>query len=1180
MKRPTIGMTTTVLLSTHIIPITSSFALIGSTSSAKNQHRHLSELPSLYGIDNFNRYGRKSSIARGVSFSVDGVDGGASAGSGNSMSNGISRSIDEKLDWVEEAARKTSSLFDKEETAEEIATEQELDSRKQELEDRRITLSLGKTQQIATSTITYTVELPLLVETTNLLNSNSVIPNSKLGLTLGQIAPGRVFTSYELDCDTVSIQLKPTTGEILAEDSDTRQKRDRIITDQFLSTIDDKFSGVIVTAVIKNSPGWEAGIRPGDIVSAVSATIGDALWPKSTLDGVRSALISRQQTRAVMGVASNKQSSIQFQMKRLALYCEQQHQQQTTGTRFTDSTSASAIGIRTDNQYELTIRRPLGFNIRESTDRSGYVEVVSINENASNLVRYGVQVGDKIVAIDSSFGDQLLRPASSTVEGVVAACTGRLPGQPVTIRFVRSSSSPTVVNSAVLENVEQTSTVGEPAITAKPTMAPLNVEELRVRCRTILKRYANEDTTVVKTSVTKSLEKFPALVADKVVDALASASAEMDCYTLLLIMNAYLLGGKPTKAIRIFEASTGFAGDGTIVSTPAIIYGKNDTTSRIYPTESCLNIYTCTALLRAHSARNDFASVQRVILAMEGKSGEILENDDKSFEVAPWPWTGSLGSLRPDTVCYNIAIAAAEKVGGAKAVNDAIALFNRMSSSVTTSPSFVVGSIKKKVPSEAVAGPEKNLVTFNTLLSILCNEGRAEDGLEIFNQMNSLGLKPDKFTYTSLIKICKTENDLDELLYDMRARGIQADIVTYNTIIQSLCDMKKWTKATKLISEMESKNISPDSTTYGLLMNGILKDGKANACLTLFETACASSRTEKFTRDVYLYTIAISAASKLGDHQRALELIGRMNTVGVKPNMKTLTAVMVACLSSNQPSLAVDVYYKIDKPDGYAITQGIQALCKNGKLIDAANIIITQKEGTISGKQMMYNYHTLLTSALEQDQYDLAKDIFVDLLRKGYIPNKVIYTSLLDVFELTTIGKRKMQTTFKKNGFVERNRSVDIQRFEFLLFVVDSLQRRFLPVEGYLFDAILWLGNELRGIPQRVVQSMKDVRNININVSNNEVFDNSRSEPEARESESKQTGSIPNMFHSWEEVFKSFTTSRPKDDLSLNLFPPLRVRRPATLRKVNNEGSKTKTIRATMTRRQQFKPNNRNNTND
>merc|ERR1740133_883757 len=158
------------------------------------------------------------------------------------------------------------------------------------------------------------------------------------------------------------------------------------------------------------------GKRGGGLkmVISSSATIGNSMWPKSTLDGVKSSVLSR---KAVT-------ESIQFEFQRL---------------------DAETV---VDNQYELTLTRPIGLNLKETED--GYVEIIGFTPKASKLVRYAVKVSDRIIAVDSSLGDRMW--PVSTVEGVISSVTARLPGQQITFRFERSSDTNIINNISTNNN--------------------------------------------------------------------------------------------------------------------------------------------------------------------------------------------------------------------------------------------------------------------------------------------------------------------------------------------------------------------------------------------------------------------------------------------------------------------------------------------------------------------------------------------------------------------------------------------------------------------------------------------------------------------------------------------------------------------------------------------------------
>merc|ERR1712127_800700 len=228
------------------------------------------------------------------------------------------------------------------------------------------------------------------------------------------------------------------------------------------------------------------------------------------------------------------------------------------------------------------------------------------------------------------------------------------------------------------------------------------------------------------------------------------------------------------------------------------------------------------------------------------------------------------------TRTYNIALAAAARRGTKEGIAAAIDIFDGMPDPSLKNP--------------LLGKPAKNLVTFNTMIDAFAKMGQYQNAYNVFQSLKKSPLRPDRVTYTTLIKASIKSGDLDkalDLLDDMKWIGIQPDIVSYNNIIQSLCNANRLFEAKDLVNEMETTQVTPDSMTYGLLMKGLLRAKKPGPCLTLFESACADERTAALTENVQLYTTAITAAAALGDHERALDLVSRMNRAGVKPNKKT-----------------------------------------------------------------------------------------------------------------------------------------------------------------------------------------------------------------------------------------------------------------------------------------------------
>ena len=737
----------------------------------------------------------------------------------------------------------------------------------------------------------------------------------------------------------------------------------------------------------------------------------------------------------------------------------------------------------------------------------------------------------------------------STTEGLISAVTVRLPGQKITFRIERgaaatskddadiiSDNESTVTNGAAAAVTTSTSTSGDNSffspVTSGNAAATSNAvsvsgasastlgfdEDLLGRCQEILKRYKNDEKYVNKFSL-------PGIVADKVVNALASAGTKVDAGTLSMVLTAYLTCRQPEMAIGVFEAVVGIRADGIegevesvktitdmdIESNPLL--GRNG--KQIVPDYGALDVYTAGALMKAHAMNGDLLSMQRVLSVLEGHGGVTV--GDVKF--ASWPGTGSEGVLQPDSQCYNIAITAAANSDAEEGLELAMIMFNRLGNS---------GANQRLA---------KDAVSYNAIIKALTKFGQFDEAIETFYQMKKTGIKPDKYTYTALAKsVMVDDNDLEELLYDMREAAVTADVMTFNTIIRYLCERKKMSAARKVVTFMESSGVLPDSWTYSFLMKGLLDSGNPSAALTLFESACSDRRTVGLTENVVLYTSAMTAAASMGDHNRALELLSRMNSLGIKPNIKTMTALLTACLSSEEPDLAVDIFRRIPNPDAYAVTKGLLALSLAGKG-DEALAMLSDKEsvaGGIKGKSLNKVYESLLRDSIHGSDYELARRVVKSLMAKGNIPSKQVFQKIFESMSLTLKDGLVANISYSPSGFVTRQSfdEQDTEKFKFLLFLVDSVSERNLPCEAALYATILQFGNHLGGLPRKIAALLISAKAASGVYTNN----NTKLIDDSRDCEAEKC-----IIGGWEDLLLQFDEVRSQIE-SPSSLPKLSVR--------------------------------------
>mmetsp|Transcript_39912 Transcript_39912/g.96065 ORF Transcript_39912/g.96065 Transcript_39912/m.96065 type:complete len:1105 (+) Transcript_39912:280-3594(+) len=922
-----------------------------------------------------------------------------------------------------------------------------------------------------------------------------------IGMSLRQVYRGRKLSELALDVDTLRFQsfmdelqgrrvdeetesdLAVTTEGMEGEINELPNSLDsvQVLQNHALEMMKESFDGVVVSSVAQGGLAWEAGVRAGDVLTATSATIGGKLWPKSTLDGVRSAISSRK-------VIS---PSMEFQFRRLA--------------------SEKMDGEEGVHSFELSLSRPIGINVDDTDD--GFITIMGISDKASSIVKDNLRVGDRVISVESSVGSKMWDVYST--DGLTSAVTSRLPGQPVRIIFERLGEAEEVtsaveeipaspvssMSNAVVgfrhadKSVSTSDSLASTSSAVRQQAAPQNASQkmLLSRSRDLLRTY------IARNEVTKNIK-----VADRVLEAVMDASAVLDGKTLNLVMKAYNTCNNAEKAIHTFEEVFNLAGDGSQKEVEQIHGGA------MQADITALNVYTISGLLRAHAIRGDYESALRVLAAMEGNADFSI----KGVTARPWSGKGDPLSMLPDTRCYNIALAAAAKSGTDEGLRAALDIFDSMPNPSLNNP--------------PLGKPAKNLVTFNTMINAFAIAGQYQNAYGVFQTLKKSSLRPDRVTYTTLLKASIKIGDLEkalDILDDMKWIGIQPDIVSYNNIIQSLCNANRLFEAKDLVNEMETTQVTPDSMTYGLLMKGLLRANKPGPCLTLFESACADARTAELTENVQLYTTAISAAAALGDHERALDLVSRMNRAGVKPNKKTLTALMGACIAGRKYDAAANIFSKIKNPDGFAMSVGLKALCLAGNFDAALELITEQRSGhkILKGKQVMAGYTNLIEEALFSRDFDVAREALTGLLRAGYIPSKATFIAMIEGLDL--------QTDMPLTSAAMRKRAdsqPSDEKFEFLLFVLDSLEGRKLTADSAFYSSILVMAAQAGGLQKAIASLLARSRK-------------SGDHKEIKISEMASPEDLPShQIASWEDLFKNYSTHKENMGPSTN-FPSVRV---------------------------------------
>lgn len=129
--------------------------------------------------------------------------------------------------------------------------------------------------------------------------------------------------------------------------------------------------------------------------------------------------------------------------------------------------------------------------------------------------------------------------------------------------------------------------------------------------------------------------------------------------------------------------------------------------------------------------------------------------------------------------------------------------------------------------------------TYNILMKACStNYNRAK---ALMNEMRSLGLSPNRISWSTLIDSCAASGNVQgalRILNTMRLKGIKPDIVEYTTAIKVCVKSKNPNLAYSLYEEMKRYRVQPNLVTYNTLLRARSRYGSSTEvqqCLAIYQ---------------------------------------------------------------------------------------------------------------------------------------------------------------------------------------------------------------------------------------------------------------------------------------------------------------------------------------------------------
>lgn len=215
---------------------------------------------------------------------------------------------------------------------------------------------------------------------------------------------------------------------------------------------------------------------------------------------------------------------------------------------------------------------------------------------------------------------------------------------------------------------------------------------------------------------------------------------------------------------------------------------------------------------------------------------------------------GEGSKIRMSAVAFNSVLDALSKNGK---FNEALLLFDRM--------------VAEHNPPRRLS---LNLGSFNVMVDGAFAQGRFKDAVEVFWRMAESHCKPDILSYNNLIEhLCNNGmlTEAEEVFEDMANEGVNPDECSYGLLMDSCFVENRPEDAAEYFRKMVETGLRPNLAVYTRLVDGLVKVGKTDEAKSFYDLM-----VKKLKMDEASYNFMMKTLFEVGKHDAVLQMIKDM----------------------------------------------------------------------------------------------------------------------------------------------------------------------------------------------------------------------------------------------------------------------------------------------------------------
>ncbi|XP_031491400.1 pentatricopeptide repeat-containing protein At2g22410, mitochondrial-like [Nymphaea colorata] len=280
--------------------------------------------------------------------------------------------------------------------------------------------------------------------------------------------------------------------------------------------------------------------------------------------------------------------------------------------------------------------------------------------------------------------------------------------------------------------------------------------------------------------------------------------------------------------------------------------------------------------------------------------------------------------------------------------------------------------------------PERDLVSWNCLISGYSQNGCLRDVLALFQEMQSQNVLADEITMGKVILACTHlgEWGIARLVVEyIEKNSVKLDMFLCNTLIDMYGRCGCVDDAYKVFVEMSKRN----NVSWNAMITACAKAGDIAAARKLFD--------EMPERDLVSWTAMIAGYSQASEFSEALALFRQMLIENIKPDEITLVSVLSACAHLGALNIGRWIHNYIHqnrvKSDVFLGNALVDMYCKCGSIDMAIDVFYNMPQKDV------LSWNSIILGLAVNGRASDALQLFPEMIRVGVQPSDVTFIGIL-----------------------------------------------------------------------------------------------------------------------------------------------------------------------------------------